>query len=326
MKKEVVSYCSVVLLGIMLLAIRPAVAQKAIERKGPPSVKVALQAYSFSKLLNDNVKGRGAGMSLYDLLDFSAKNNFDAVDLTGYFFPGYPNVPGDDYINGIKRRAFELGLDICGTGVRNDFADPDPAKRAADVKHVKEWIDVAVKLGAPLVRIFSGNIPEGYNGNWNEIAKYMAEDIKECVAYGRKRGILIGVQNHGDFLKTADETIKLVKLVNSEWFGVIVDTGYFLTSDPYTDIEKVMPYAVNFLLKESPVPGGSTVKTDLKRIMKIVKGSSYRGYLPIETLSSKGPSKAGTKSGDKKLAYDPYTVVPVFLKEVRRAVSEEFKN
>jgi sugar phosphate isomerase/epimerase len=230
-----------------------------IQREGGAYIKTSLNAYSFSKLLNDKIKGRGNGMSLFDLMDFAAENNFDAVDITGYFFPEYPKVPSDEMINNVKRYAFQLGLDISGTGVRNDFANPDPAKRAADVRHVKEWIDVAVKLGAPVVRIFSGVIPEGYENKWDSIAVYMAASMKECADYGRQKGILIGVQNHGDFLKTADETIKLVKLVNSSWFGVIVDTGYFITKDPYVDIEKVMPYAVNFQMKESVFGAASLV-------------------------------------------------------------------
>ena len=213
--------------GVVLLFTLTAAAQKPIERKGSAYVKISLQAYAFSKLLNDNAKGRGAGMSLGDLIDYSAQNNFDAVDLTGYYFPGYPQVPTDEYIYDLKKRAYKSGVEICCTGVRNDFANPDPAKRAADVKHVKEWIDVAAKLGAPMLRIFSGTAFEGYEKNWDSIANYMAASIKECVAYAKTKGVLIGVQNHGDFLKTADETIRLVKLVDSDWFGVIVDTGYF---------------------------------------------------------------------------------------------------
>jgi hypothetical protein len=55
------------------------------------------------------------------------------VDLTGYYFPDYPNVPADDYIYALKRKAFLLGLDISGTGVRNDFANPDENKRKEDI-------------------------------------------------------------------------------------------------------------------------------------------------------------------------------------------------
>ena len=75
-------------------------------------------------------------MTYFDVLDFCAKNNFDAIDPTGYYFPGYPKVPADSYINDFKRRAFKLGLDISGTGVRNNFAHPDKDKRAADVQLV----------------------------------------------------------------------------------------------------------------------------------------------------------------------------------------------
>src|SRR5215218_2209250 len=80
-----------------------------------------------------------------------------------------------------------------------------------------------------------------------------------------------GVQNHGDFLQTADQCLEIVKLVNSDWFGLIVDTGKFLTADPYVDIEKTLPYAVNLQIKESPIGVRSPVKTDLKRLMKIIK-------------------------------------------------------
>lgn len=263
-----------------------------IKRPGKASVKIALNAYSFTKPLLNYAKERGGQkMSLFELIDWCAEQGFDGVDLTGYFFPGYPEVPGDEFIYKLKKYAFQAGVGISGTGVRNNFADPDPAKRAADVKHVKEWIDVAVKLGAPVVRIFAGPVPLGYENKWDEVACYMAESMRECAEYGKLRGVLVGVQNHGDFLKTADQTIKLVKMVNSDWFGVIVDTGYFLTPDPYVDIEKVMPYAVNFQLKESAFGAASKEKIDLPRIMEIVKRTGYRGYMPIETLSPLGGNK-----------------------------------
>src|SRR5215217_4028384 len=203
------------LIACMMLGSVAVFAQKPIERKGGSYVKTSLNAFSFSKMLNNYNKTQSldSGMSMFGLLDFCAQQNFDAVDLTGYFFPGYPAVPSDSFINAVKRRAHVLGLDISGTGVRNDFASADAGKRAADVKHVKEWIDVAVKLGAPVVRVFAGPVPKGYENKWDSIAGYMAASLKECVAYGKLRGVMIGVQNHGDFLKTADDCIRLIKMV-----------------------------------------------------------------------------------------------------------------
>jgi sugar phosphate isomerase/epimerase len=284
------------------------VAAEPIRRAGGPRIKVGLNAYSFSKLLNDRINGTGPGMTLFDVLDFCAKQNFDAIDPTGYFFPGYPKVPDDEYINNFKRRAFELGIDISGTGVRNNFASPDPMSRAADVTLVKNWIEVAAKLGAPVLRVFAGAVPADHE--WNAVAEWMAADLKQCVEHGKKFGVLIGIQNHGDMLKTADQVLKIVELVNSDWFGVIVDTGSFMTDDPYDDIAKTVPYAVNFQVKESPFGKDSKVRTDLNRLVRILRDAGYRGYLPIETLAA------------TDRPYNPIEQVPKFLAEVRAALDK----
>jgi sugar phosphate isomerase/epimerase len=183
----------------------PAVAQTPIQRPGGPKLKTSLNAYSYTKELNDHLKERGKGMSLFDLLDSCAELDFDGVDPTGYFFPGYPKVPADKYLNDFKRRAFELGLDISGTGVRNNFAAPDKGARAADVRHVREWVEVAARMGAPVLRVFAGPPPEGYT--WDRVADWMADDLRNCVEHGEKYGVIIGIQNHGDMLKTADDVL-----------------------------------------------------------------------------------------------------------------------
>src|SRR5581483_1182710 len=73
--------------------------QTPFPRLGGPWLKTSLNAYSFSKPLNDAAKMRGAGMSLFQLLEFCAEQNFDAVDPTGYFFPGYPKAPSDNFLS-----------------------------------------------------------------------------------------------------------------------------------------------------------------------------------------------------------------------------------
>jgi sugar phosphate isomerase/epimerase len=135
--------------------------------------------------------------------------------------------------------------------------------------------------------------------------------LKKCVEHGKKHGVIIGIQNHGDMLKTAEQTVKIVKMVDSEWFGVIVDTGSFLTSDPYQDIAAVAPYAVNWQVKAHLGGKGAMVKTDLKKIVRIARESGYRGYLPIETLQLPGEE------------YDPRARVKQCLKELREALNAE---
>jgi sugar phosphate isomerase/epimerase len=184
------------------------------------------------------------------------------------------------------------------------------------VKHIKEWVEVATRLGAPVIRVFADT--QMRNQSWETVAKgftrdqvqdWIAAALRECADHGKTHGVKIGVQNHGDFLKTAQDLLTLVKAVGSDWCGPIVDTGYFKSADPYVDMAQVAPTAVNWQIKQSPFGEDSETPTDLVRLMTIVRKSGYSGYLPIETLSPRGKD------------YDPYAVVPEFLKKVREAIA-----
>ncbi len=304
---------------VLLLAVISAIgsischAQNFNDANKQPFIKLALNAYSFNDMMvGKDQPGNKPNLTLLELLDWCATQNIQAIDVTGYYFPGYPGVPTDEYIYELKLRAFKLGIDISGTGIRNNFASPDPALRAADVARAKQWILVAEKLGAPVLRLFAGEIPKGYENKWDEVAGWMIECYKECAAFGEQHGVIIGIQNHGDMLQTAEQCIKVVKAVNSKWAGLILDTGNFKVGDPYKDIEAVIPYTVNWQVKESVFGIGSPVKTDLKRFMKILKSSNYRGYIPVETLAVKG------------VPYNPYELVPALMNDLKKAMKSEF--
>ena len=241
-------------------------------------------------------------MDLFDVLDFSARHNFDAIDPTGYYFPGYPDVPSDEFINRLKRKAFLLGIDISGTGVRNDFANPDSSARQADIGMIKEWIQVAAKLGSPNIRIFAGKSShEAYTRD--QVFTWMAKDIKECCEHGKKYGVIIALQNHNDFIKTAADVERVFEMVDSEWLGLNLDIGSYRQSDPYKEIEKSLQYAVTWQLKENVWIDGRETPTDFVKLLRIIRESGYRGYLPIETLG----------------AGDPYEKIPALLDKIRKA-------
>lgn len=265
-------------------------------RRKNKSIKISLNAYSFNHYL------QSGEMTLEELLTYCSDLHFDALDPTGYYFPDYPDVPGDEYIYKIKRKAFVHGVEISGTGIRNNFTDPDPARRRADLRHIKEWVQVASKLGAPVIRVFAGRgIPEGYSRN--EINGWIVEALKECVEYGEAHGVMIGVQNHNDYLKNADHVLEIIESVDSDWLGIILDVGSFSTENPYEDIARVAPHAVSWQIKENLGYRDRTVRTDLTKIVKILEDVGYRGYIPIETLGG-----------------DPKKKVPRFLEEVREAL------
>jgi sugar phosphate isomerase/epimerase len=281
-----------------------------------PVLRTSLNAYSFNKMLNDNVKGRGEGITLVKVMEFAAKCKFEGFDATGYFFPGYPEVPSNNYVDTLKKRAADLGIAISGTGVRNNFTTADKAVRAQGVAHIKQYVEVAARLGAPVIRVFADTQMRAQNwqtvsngATRQQVQDWIAADLRECAGQGQRFGVKIGVQNHGDFLKTGEELLALVKAVGSPYCGPIVDTGYFKTDDPYKDMALVAPHAVNWQIKQSPLGEDSEVPTDLVKLVKIIAKSGYSGFIPIETLSPKGKE------------YDPFTVVPAFLAKVRQAIA-----
>ncbi len=247
------------------------------ERLGGPKLKLSLNAYSF------NDKLRKGEMDLFDLLDFCAEQGFDGVDATGYYFPGYPEVPEDNYIFEFKRKASILGIDISATGIRNDFSNPDIDQRKADIQLIENWIKAASKMGAPLIRVFAGkNIPQDISKK--KVINWIIEDLKQCVAIGKENGVMIALQNHNDFIKNSDEVIEIMDGVDSKWFGLQLDIGSFGERDPYLEIQKVAQYAITWQIKEMVIINGQKVPTDYKKVVDIIKDADYRGYLPLETL------------------------------------------
>src|SRR5258706_9002231 len=259
------------LIGLPVLAatgVRSAV-QSQVEPGfpfSPKRLKTSLNAFSFNAPLTNG------SMRLEDMLTFCSEAGFEGVDITGYYFKGYPLVPSDDYLFHVKRKAFSLGLEISGTGVRNDFTIADKAKRQRQVDHVKEWIEVAAKLGAPVVRIFAGAPnTEGYTKG--QVTEWLLNDIQTCVEVGKQRGVIIGLQNHNDFIQTADEINGIIEAIHSEWLGIILDTGSYRVHNAYDEITKSIKHAVNWQIKEKLFVNGVEVETDMSKLMEIIKAS-----------------------------------------------------
>jgi len=279
-------------------------AQETGDTRLPSKLKTSLNAYSFNRPL---VEG---SMDIDSLLEYCAGEGFDAVDITAYYFPGYPEVPADEYLYQVKKKAFLLGLEISGTGIRNDFTDPDVKKRREGIQLIKDWILAAEKLGAPVIRIFTGR--KKWEGRYarGQVVDWLVEDIKECVEFGKRHGVVVAIQNHNDFLMNAGQVIEIMERVDSPWFGLILDIGSLREGDVYQQIEQVIPWAVSWQVKEQVYMNGKSEKPDLVRLLRLIKKSGYRGYIPIETLGEG----------------DPGVKVQKFLQELRVALAKVYSD
>ncbi len=269
-----------------------------IQRNRGHKVRLALNAYSFNKPL------MAGEMTLEDVVDYCAVQGIDGLDATGYYFRGYPNVPDDQTIFRLKKHAYLNGVSISGTGVRNDFTHADPEKLRQQIQLVKDWIIASSKLGASFIRVFSGpSVPK--DSSFNKVLEWMVPAFQECVRFGKDHGVIVALQHHDDFLKTAQETIQVVNAVNSEWFSVVLDVGSLRKGDPYLEIERLLPYACTWQLKEHVYFDGQSTPIDIPRIRKLIEKIGYRGFLPIEALGQ----------GNQK------EIVTAFLRKVREGMA-----
>lgn len=250
-------------------------------------VQCSVNAFTF----NDDLKS--GKMDFYDMMEFASTLGLNAVDLTGYYFSNYPKIPDDKTLFQLKKKALQLGLNISWTGVRNNFVNPDKTSRESDIELIKNWLQVSSKLGASIMRIFAGNGKhEGYSRD--EVKNWMVSDFQECAKYAKETGVIAGMQHHNDFLYEADEVIDILKRVDSEWFGLILDIGSLRRGDPYKEIQKLAPYSNYWFIKELVYVDGIAEPVNMKKIATILKDVNYSGYISFESLTDGDPKQIVT--------------------------------
>ena len=268
---------------------RTAKAIEPIQRMGEPKFKFSLAAYSYRELFRSNE------LTLSDFIADCAKFGLEGTELTSYYFP---SPPSPEYLRNLKRECFVAGLDVSGTAVGNDFCHPPGEKRDQQIKMVKAWIEHAAILGAPVIRIFSGNAKNG--STIEQAHKLAVEGIEECCAHAGEHGVHLALENHGGLTATPEGMLKIVRDVKSPWFGVNVDTGNFHTDDVYGDLAKIAPYALNVQVKVV-ISGADRQKkpSEFKRLAHIMADAGYRGYIVLEYEEKGNPREECPKYLDQ---------------------------
>ena len=291
---------------ILFFSLLSCKTENSIEKRSSTAdeqdIEFSVNAFSFHDLLTTTYPQNNEQVfSLLNLLDWFHYKKIKAIDPTGYYFPGYPNPPSDAFIHKFTSKAKKYGIKISGTGIRNDFAHPDPKVRGESIKRAIAWLAVASKLEAPVLRCFAGKIPKNLDEAWEKTADRVVESVRELIPYAKKYGVKIGIQNHGDVLRTADQCAYILDQLNSEWVGLVLDTGHFHTDDPYKDIEEMVPYAVNWQIKEYTDGSKREVKMDYSKIIDLIISGGYKGFVPVESLKKKNEPYDPFERVDKML-------------------------
>jgi sugar phosphate isomerase/epimerase len=283
--------------GLGLLGPSSAHAIQPLSRKGSARLLLSLAAYSFRDYFRDSSHRPAAKpaadrqLDLLQFVDYCADHGCAGTELTSYYFPQQVD---NGLLLQLKRHAFLRGVAISGTAVGNTFTLPPGEKRDREIASVKTWIDRAQLMGAPHIRVFAGTA-QGIDKA--EARKLAIAGLEECCEYAGTRGVLLGLENHGGIVAEAEDLLEIVRAVASPWFGVNLDTGNFHTDDPYADLERCAPYAVNVQVKtEIQRRGQKKEPADLPRLIKILRDAHYQGFVALEYEAAEDPWQAVPRS------------------------------
>lgn len=258
-----------------------ATAAGPITSRHAPKFKLSLAAYSYRSLLQDHrrkMRDEGETITLKEFIDDCAKLQLEGTELTSYYFPAEPSV---EYLHDLKAHAFRQGLTISGTAIGNDFGFPPGPERDQQLADTKAWIERAAHLGAPVIRVFAGH--QKKNSTPEQTHRLMVEGLQEACELAGKHGVFLALENHGGPTATAEGLLKIVHDVESDWFGVNLDSGNFHSDDIYGELASIAPYALNVQVKVV-VSGPDKVKrpTDFPRLLEILEKANYRGFVVLE--------------------------------------------
>lgn len=153
------------------------------------------------------------------------------------------------YAQKVKKRIEELDLFFEGQ-IRLPKDNSDLQRFTAEVSAAKE-------AGADILRTIclSGRRYETFDtmSAFKDFRTKSISSLRLAEPVVRKFGVKLAVENHKDWRIT--EMIEILKLINSEWVGVTLDTGnnIALLEDPMEVVAALAPYAFTVHLKDMAI-------------------------------------------------------------------------
>jgi len=146
----------------------------------------------------------------------------------------------------VQRACAQAGIKISGLSTHAPLCKPE-----VSTEWLKQAIRFAAECGAPVI-----NTDEGPKPTWTTKAEdhvLMRYTLMEAALVAEPRGILIGIEPHQQYSKTAAGLDRISRLVDSPAIGINFDTGNSYLAgqgDPYAWLESVVGRLVHLHAKD----------------------------------------------------------------------------
>lgn len=271
-------------------ALAAAAAAPEIRFPTAPRDRLAVASYPFRNLMD---RPGHPGLLLKDFAAMVA-DKFDVHNiepLSAHFASTEPA-----YLEDLRRAVERAHSHIVNipTSVGASFYDLDAARRAAAVAGGKKWVDVAVAVHSPSIRVHV----QGARGAPPDVAR-ASESLQRLAEYGAGKKIVVNLENDDLVTEDAFFLVKVIEAVNSPWLRALPDfANSMLKGDAdfnYRAVEAMFRHAYNIShVKDSEVDGGKVFRVDMAKTFAIAKAAGYRGYFSMEWEGQGGPEE-GTR-------------------------------
>jgi len=262
--------------------------------------KLSLAQWSFHKALF------AGELKHLDFAPKAASLGFEGVEYVNAFFKD--KATDFEYLKQMNEIAAKAGVRqvlimIDGEG---NLADSVNTVRETAIQNHKKWVDAAAFLGCHSIRVNLFG-----EGSAENVAEAAAMSLKALAGYAAGKKINIIVENHGGYSSNGAWLSGVMKKVNLSNCGTLPDFGNFCMKragggywgsacveeyDKYKGVEELMPFAKAVSAKSNNFDDkGVESDIDYKRMMQIVKDSSYSGFIGVEYEGEKIGEEQGIK-------------------------------
>jgi sugar phosphate isomerase/epimerase len=185
---------------------------------------------------------RGEELPLPEMISTAKEFGYDGIEIDGKRPHGNPLDWPRPRCHELRSIADGEGIDIFAVAANNDFSNPVPEVREAQICFVRDLVRMTADLGAQTLRVFLAwwgvtrhpklatyDIAEGLypivheKFSTEEIWGWCRDALVECARYAGDAGVTLSLQNHKPIIKDHHDVLRMVKEVGSPHLKVSLD-------------------------------------------------------------------------------------------------------
>jgi sugar phosphate isomerase/epimerase len=185
---------------------------------------------------------RGEPLTLPEMITRARQYGYDGIEIDGKRPHGNPLDWPPARCRDLRARAVGEGVEIYAVAANNDFSNPVPEVREAQICYVRDLIRMTADFGAPTLRVFLAwwgvtlhpqlatyDIAEGYwpivheKFSAEEIWGWCREALVECARYAGEAGVTLALQNHKPLINDHNDLLRMVREVDSPHLKLCLD-------------------------------------------------------------------------------------------------------